>query len=377
MKIKILFQYHNNMYDTVRTLETVAEVQFLSYRTSHLPAEIPNVQPRTVGRRFRVYLPWHLWRILGNNTDMLLVKHINDPINLVPYIICWFKKIRCLVLTQRIVHHTSLFYRALFVLLTLCLRATKVTTLATTQKGYQELKVYLPQTYYVPACINPARFLARKYVNNQTTRQPSQGRGLRESKCQQHLKILTVSKYQPRKNIPLVIEATEQFRKKFPNIDTKLTIIGRLSADPERISFYNHLRRIIAEKKLESSIRLVTNIPYNQMKYYYIQADIFILPAMSEPLGYAVLEAMASGLPILCSTDVGAASYVVPEVNGYLFAPTSASTISNTLARLVDKHGIVNNKLLSAFGKESRRIVEHDHSPRSFLQNIQFVLPYS
>lgn len=364
MKIKILFQYHNNMYDTVRTLETIAEVQFLSYRTSHLPAEILNVQPRTVGRRFRMYLPWHLWRILGNNTDVLLVKHINDPINLIPYIVCWCKKIKCIIVAQRIVHHTFPLYQALFALLTLCLRATKVTTLATTQKGYQELKSYLPQTYYVPACINPARFLVRQYVNNQTTRQ-------------QHLKILTVSKYQPRKNIPLVIEATEQFRKKFPSIDTKLTIIGRLSADPERISFYNHLRQVIAEKKLESSIRLVTNIPYNQMKYYYIQADIFILPAMSEPLGYAVLEAMASGLPILCSTDVGAASYVVPEVNGYLFAPTSASIISNALARFIDEHGIVNNKLLSAFGKESRRIVEHDHSPRSFLQNIQFVLPYS
>ena len=69
---------------------------------------------------------------------------------------------------------------------------------------------------------------------------------------------------------------------------------------------------------------------------FYAEAGAFVHPALEEPWGLVINEAMASGLPVLSSRNVGAAEELVVEgKSGYLFDPSSVEEMARALAKIV------------------------------------------
>jgi UDP-glucose:(heptosyl)LPS alpha-1,3-glucosyltransferase len=54
----------------------------------------------------------------------------------------------------------------------------------------------------------------------------------------------------------------------------------------------------------------------SDVRPWYGAADCFVLPTLYDPFPNAVLEAMASGLPVITTNQCGAAEFVVPGVSG-------------------------------------------------------------
>ena len=74
-----------------------------------------------------------------------------------------------------------------------------------------------------------------------------------------------------------------------------------------------------------------------ELPAFYAAAGAFIHSALSEPWGLVINEAMASGLPILSSNNVGAAEeLVIDGETGYLFDPTDLQAISAAMQRIAD-----------------------------------------
>jgi glycosyltransferase involved in cell wall biosynthesis len=61
------------------------------------------------------------------------------------------------------------------------------------------------------------------------------------------------------------------------------------------------------------------------------QCDLVALPSIAEGFGLVILEAMACGVPVLCTTSTGGADFIVHRQNGLLIAPGSAATIEQEL----------------------------------------------
>ncbi len=92
-----------------------------------------------------------------------------------------------------------------------------------------------------------------------------------------------------------------------------------------------------------------------ELPRFYAQAGCFIHPALEEPWGLVLNEAMACGLPVLSGDNAGAAEELVAEgVNGWTFDATRVDEMAACLERIVS----LSDDEREAFGRESARILE-------------------
>jgi len=105
----------------------------------------------------------------------------------------------------------------------------------------------------------------------------------------------------------------------------------------------------------------------DEIRAFYAGAGAFIHPALSEPWGLVINEAMASGLPILSSKNVGAAEELLQEgVNGFSFNPTSVEELATVLQRMAK----LPRQERAAMGAASKSIISN-WGPERFAQGVR------
>ena len=72
-----------------------------------------------------------------------------------------------------------------------------------------------------------------------------------------------------------------------------------------------------------------------ELPRFYAHAGCFVHPALAEPWGLVINEAMACGVPILSSSNAGAAEeLVIDGENGWKFNPKSSASIANSIVKI-------------------------------------------
>jgi UDP-glucose:(heptosyl)LPS alpha-1,3-glucosyltransferase len=87
-----------------------------------------------------------------------------------------------------------------------------------------------------------------------------------------------------------------------------LLVIGKL---PER-----DYAKQIRSGNLEGRVRFAN--PAGDIHRYFAAADALVFPSLYDSFGFVVLEAMASGVPVVVSRQAGASELVVPGQNGFV-----------------------------------------------------------
>ena len=353
MKIKILHQYHNNMLDTYRALAQGNDVEFLSHRISKLIPGISNRAPLMWGRPAFMYQPRSLWSLL-KGADVVVLKHINNPLNILPLLFAPILGYRPVVIVQRISHRSFPGYRVLWQLMITWLNVLRADVICVTSPSYQHLKPRIRRISYLPAAIDAARFELAAFPPQET------------------LRVLTVGKWQPRKQLPTLLQAIGLLKNKYPKLQLQLTIIANQTSHPTSKREYELAQQLVDSLQLRDSIQIIADVGYEDMAALYATSHLFILPARHEPLGYAVVEAMAAGLPVIVSEDAGAASYVRRGETGYLSSASSPEDIVASIERfLVD--GLVNWPLLEEMGHRGRADVFRGHSAVRWVEYLEKV----
>lgn len=143
-----------------------------------------------------------------------------------------------------------------------------------------------------------------------------------------------------RKGVRYIIEALPLLSKR----TVKLIIIG---SDDEK--FYGQLAEL---KRVRERIIFVPHS--SNLWEYYAASDIFVFPTLCEPFGLVIVEAMASGLPVITSRVAGAADLIIDGVNGLLLR---ASSDVNDLAAKIELL-LSNAELRKTMGERAREIAE-------------------
>jgi glycosyltransferase involved in cell wall biosynthesis len=143
------------------------------------------------------------------------------------------------------------------------------------------------------------------------------------------VELLAVGSLVPRKGYDVLIAALAGLADK----PWRLTIVG---ADDRVPATTAALQAQIAAAGLPGRIRLAGVLDQAELHAAYAGADLFVMPSLFEGYGMVLTEALARGLPILCTTG-GAAAETAPDDAALKVPPGDAAALRAGLARLLDE----------------------------------------
>jgi glycosyltransferase involved in cell wall biosynthesis len=151
--------------------------------------------------------------------------------------------------------------------------------------------------------------------------------GQKKEKVTDRTTVLMVGKYNRRKNHLLLVEALAPI---MTERDLDAIIVGEC-VTPAQIELRGAVVSRVRELGLEDRILLLDNVPYHRMPELYRSADLFVLPASGEPAAISVLEAIAFGVPAICSDTCGTRFYIKDGLNGAVFQSDSRQDLERVL----------------------------------------------
>ena len=190
--------------------------------------------------------------------------------------------------------------------------------MTTGKKGYEYLDfigIKKKQQSWFPYCVNN-EFFKRSLPTNEWIEQHNIKADIPT--------ILCVCKFIDRENPLELLEAFIQLNR----TDIQLLMVGD-----------GHLMEVIQTtiaKHPRLNIVLLGYVNYNQLPFVYRLSNIFVHPALDEPWGVSVQEAIASGCAVVASSRVGSAYDLIDEgKNGYIYQVGDvlalAASINNAL----------------------------------------------
>jgi glycosyltransferase involved in cell wall biosynthesis len=98
-------------------------------------------------------------------------------------------------------------------------------------------------------------------------------------------------------------------------------------------------------------------------------ADFCVWPALNEAFGMALLEAQASGLPVVAGDSGGVGQIVIPQVTGLLVRPGDASAFADAVRSLV-----IDSGRRAAFAAAARQRVRAEHDISTAARQLDGVI---
>lgn len=152
--------------------------------------------------------------------------------------------------------------------------------------------------------------------------------------------ILAISRLDQRKNIQILIESFGQCKKLQEKAN--LVIFAGTRDDVKDLDIGNQeiftdLLLMIDRYDLYGKVAYPKTITLEQIGVIYrlaaLSGGVFVNPALTEPFGLTLIEAAASGLPIIATKDGGPVDIIKNCKNGYLIDPLDAQDIADHILK--------------------------------------------
>ena len=187
-------------------------------------------------------------------------------------------------------------------------------------------------------------------------------------------RLLFVGRGSPEKGVHVLLDAFRQVASVEPNI--YLDIVGHVASAPyeymvlvsedqnvsklasfydrpfRRSEYFAHLRNRIPDE-LADRVNFVGQVYHSTTVDYYRKADLLINPSLSEAFGMTLVEAMASGTPVVATRVGGMVEIIEQSRGGKLVEPNNADELAGAILELLSNP--VEYQALRARGQKSVR----------------------
>jgi glycosyltransferase involved in cell wall biosynthesis len=166
------------------------------------------------------------------------------------------------------------------------------------------------------------------------------------------LKLLFVSHYNYYRNFETLIRALPLLRDRFGRRPVKLLLTCSLVAGKNPGAYRPETAAaLVKDLGVSDLVVELGAIPYGQLHLLYGRADIYVTPAYTETFAHPLVEAMASGLPVVAS-DLPVHQEICGEAAAY-FPRFSAGALAGTVAQLAQSPET--SRRMAAVGLERSR----------------------
>lgn len=173
------------------------------------------------------------------------------------------------------------------------------------------------------------------------------------------IRLLTVSRIDPRKGLRHLPPALATLVRR--GHDVRLTIVGPTvgkMGEEER----DRVLSSASELGIADRLDLVGSRTLPQVLTLAREHDLFVLPTLpGEGVPRVLLEAMASGLPVVVSDVAGVPTLVQHEVNGLLVPPADPEAIADAVDRLIHD-GNLRRRLIAVGNRAARAHTADSHA---------------
>jgi glycosyltransferase involved in cell wall biosynthesis len=133
-----------------------------------------------------------------------------------------------------------------------------------------------------------------------------------------------VGNIRPVKGSDVLIEAMDHLVKQIGNQDAELWIIGSGEIEAQ-------VRARTTALGLDSRVRFLGRQPHEAIPRWMSAVDVFCLPSRNEGCPNVILEALASGKPVVASRVGGIPELLTEGANGYLVPPEDPAALARAL----------------------------------------------
>lgn len=162
------------------------------------------------------------------------------------------------------------------------------------------------------------------------------------------------------KGIDILIEAVSKLEER----NWKLNIVGEGDLKKDYIEKTKKL-------KLENKINFLGNVTNTELPKKYQEADIFVLPSTNkgEAFGMVLLEALASGVPVIASNLAGVRGVFEDGKQGLICKPRNVDDLKEKLEKLIN-----NKEAREKMSKEARKLAEEKYSWENVKEQLKNIL---
>ena len=176
---------------------------------------------------------------------------------------------------------------------------------------------------------------------------PDKAKLRREFGLEENKKIvLFVGRLYHRKGLEILLHSIPPVLQEFGDVKFAISGIGFKKKEQS-------LRDLAKELDIEDTVTFLGYVPDEKLPELYSASDIFVLPAIYENFPFAILEAQATGLPVISTKVGGIPEFLVDKENGFLIVPGDPKQLTQRVLTLLQ-----DPKLAEEMGNRGRKLIE-------------------
>jgi glycosyltransferase involved in cell wall biosynthesis len=174
--------------------------------------------------------------------------------------------------------------------------------------------------------------------------------------------VLFVGGLGHRKGVYDILKAVPLVGQTWPSVH--FIFAGKEEAKGEWVE----IEKVYLENNLANYVQFLGYVTGQAKLDLYLKATVFILPSYGENLPYSVLEAMATGLPVI-TTPVGAIPEIVEEgCNGFLIQPGDYQALAKRISTVLGDQA-----LQAAMSNANKEKIKKEYLPEVSMSRLDSI----